>query len=165
MVLTPTNSGQNNFNFNFNLNPMFARPCPGRCPLSTSEYFSNSHFVILIPPLQVTEFYADSNTKVSELFILNIRQEDTGNYFCRWKFYSGLWIVCKIVGIVDNSNCYVSSWNSPFSTAHILQPPYPTNCRREQLLECSEVYQIYIKIVGNVSVERMPLGLPAPTSQ
>ena len=97
---------------------MFASPCPGRCPLSTSEYFSNSHFVILIPPPQVTEFYADSNTKVSELFILNIRQEDTGNYFCRWTFCSVLWKwkLCKIVGIVDNLNCYVSSWNSPFST-------------------------------------------------
>jgi len=38
---------------------------------------------------QVTEFYSDSNTKVSELFILNIRQEDTGNYFCSGKNAAG----------------------------------------------------------------------------
>ena len=33
---------------------------------------------------QVSEFYSDSSTKVSELYILDIRQEDEGVYYCRY---------------------------------------------------------------------------------
>jgi len=38
---------------------------------------------------QISEFYSDSNTKVSELFILDIRHEDQGNYFCSGKNAAG----------------------------------------------------------------------------
>ena len=35
---------------------------------------------------QVSEFYSDTNTKVSELYILDIRKEDQGIYYCRWRW-------------------------------------------------------------------------------
>ena len=38
-----------------------------------------------VAEFQVSEFYSDSSTKVSELYILDIRQEDEGVYYCRYR--------------------------------------------------------------------------------
>jgi len=41
------------------------------------------------PLFQVSEFYSDPETKVSELYILDIRQEDEGIYYCRGRNAAG----------------------------------------------------------------------------